>query len=97
MGGASPIYIGSEIYRGSTYGPGHPLAIARVSTCTDLCRALGWLPEGAYRDSPMASLAELARFHDADYLAALARAEAMQAVSNEDRERFRIGADGNPI
>ena len=95
--GATPLYIGSEIYRGSTYGPGHPLAIARVSTCTDLCRALGWLPDAVYREAPLASLEELARFHDPDYLAALKRAEMWQAVSEADRARFRIGADGNPV
>ena len=45
----------------------------------------------------MASEAELLRFHDADYIAALKRAEATQAVDPGDRERYRIGADGNPV
>lgn len=93
----TPLYIGSEIYRHSTYGPGHPLAIPRVSSCTDLCRALGWLPETVYREAPQASIAALARFHDPAYLAALQRAEASQSVSEADRARFRIGADGNPV
>ena len=57
-----PILIGSEIYRGSSYGAKHPLAIPRVSVTLDLVRALGWLAPGQYRDSPMASAAELARF-----------------------------------
>lgn len=48
---ARPLSIGSEIYRRSTYGPGRPLAIPRVSSCTDLCRALGWLPAAAYLDA----------------------------------------------
>jgi acetoin utilization protein AcuC len=90
-------YIGSEIYRRSSYGPKHPLAVPRVSTCTDLCRALGWLPDWAYIEAPMASVTELTRFHDADYIAALQRAEATQSVSDAERARFRIGADGNPI
>lgn len=89
--------IGSEIYRGSSYGPKHPLAIPRVSTTLDLCRALGWLPDEAYLDSPRASPAELARFHHPDYVAALMRAEAEQRVSELDRERFDIGARGNPV
>jgi acetoin utilization protein AcuC len=38
-----PLLIGSEIYRRSTYGPKHPLAIPRVSTALDLIRALGWM------------------------------------------------------
>jgi acetoin utilization protein AcuC len=97
MNEAFPRYIGSEIYRRSTYGPKHPLAIPRVSTCTDLCRAMGWLPDRAYLDAPKASEAELARFHDPAYIAALRRAEETQTVSEADRARFRIGADGNPV
>ena len=93
----SPIYIGSEIYRNSTYGKLHPLAIPRVSTTTDLCRAMGWLPDAQYRESPMATEAQISRFHHPDYIAALRRAEATQAVSDEDRARFSIGAAGNPV
>jgi len=92
-----PVLIGSEIYRRSTYGPKHPLAIPRVSTTLDLIRALGWLPPAQYRDSPMASVTELTRFHDPGYIAALQRAEAAQGVDAADRERYRIGADGNPV
>ncbi|MBS7789956.1 acetoin utilization protein AcuC [Roseococcus sp. SDR] len=92
-----PLLIGSEIYRRSTYGPKHPLAIPRVSTTLDLIRALGWLHPAQYRDSPMASVEQLTRFHDPGYIAALQRAEAAQGVDPEDRERYRIGADGNPV
>ena len=94
---SGPVYIGSEIYRGSTYGPGHPLAVPRVSTCTDLCRALGWLAEGQYIEAPMATEAEVCRFHEPAYAAALRRAEATGGVSEEDRARYRIGAEGNPV
>ncbi|HST75170.1 MAG TPA: acetoin utilization protein AcuC [Acetobacteraceae bacterium] len=93
----SPVYVGSEIYRNSSYGPKHPLAIPRVSTCTDLCRALGWLPDARFVEAPIATDAELARFHDPAYVAALRRAEATQSASPEDRARFRIGVEGNPI
>jgi acetoin utilization protein AcuC len=92
-----PLLIGSEIYRGSTYGPKHPLAIPRVSTTLDLIRALGWLEPSRYIDSPIASVAELTRFHTPAYIAALQRAEATQQVGALDRERHRIGADGNPV
>jgi len=92
-----PLLIGSEIYRRSSYGPKHPLAIPRVSAMLDLVRALGWLPEAQYRDSPLASPAALQRFHTADYVAALMRAEAAQAVGPEDRARHRLGAEGNPV
>ena len=93
----TPLYIGSEIYRNSSYGPKHPLAVPRVSVCTDLCRALGWLPDSVYRDAPMPSENELARFHDPEYLAALRQAEQDQTVSDAVRARFRIGAEGNPV
>lgn len=92
-----PVYIGSEIYRGSTYGPSHPLAIPRVTTCTDLCRAMGWLGDEQFVTAPMAEPADVLRFHDAGYLAVLQRAEATQSVSDEDRARYRIGAEGNPV
>lgn len=92
-----PVYIGSEIYRRSSYGPKHPLAVPRVSTCTDLCRAMGWLPDAVFVPAPMAEEAAVTRFHDPDYVAALRRAEATQTVSEEDRACFRIGAEGNPV
>src|ERR1700710_483864 len=92
-----PLYVGSEIYRNSSYGPKHPLAVPRVSVCTDLCRTLGWLPDEVYRDAPMATDAELTRFHDPAYVAALRQAEADQSVSEAVRARFRIGAEGNPV
>ncbi len=92
-----PLFVGSEIYRFSTYGPTHPLAVPRVSTCIDLCRALGWLTPETYRDAPMATEAQILRYHDPGYLAALRRAEAQRDVGPEDRERYRIGTDNNPI
>jgi acetoin utilization protein AcuC len=92
-----PHYVGSEIYRHSTYGPGHPLAIPRVSTCTDLIRAMGWMDESRCLAAPQASPAQLARFHDPAYIEALQRAEATQSATPEDRARFAIGAEGNPI
>ncbi|MFC3124529.1 acetoin utilization protein AcuC [Pseudoroseomonas globiformis] len=93
----APILIGSEIYRRSTYGPKHPLAIPRVSTALDLIRAIGWLDPARYLDSPRATPAQLARFHHPDYIAALAAAEADQSVPDEVRSRFNIGAQGNPV
>lgn len=97
MGGMRPWLIGSEIYRGSTYGPKHPLAIPRVPPTLDLIRALGWLDESRYRDSPQATFEQLTRFHDPDYVLALMAAERDQAVPERVRERFGIGANGNPV
>lgn len=75
----------------------HPLAIPRVTTCTDLCRAMGWLPDAQFLTAPMAALRDVLRFHDPEYVAALRRAEAAQSVPPEDRDRFCIGAQGNPV
>ena len=91
------IFIGSDLYRHSTYGSTHPLAVPRVSTVIDLCRALGWLDAATYRDAPVATDAQVCRFHDAGYVDALRRAEATQAVSDADRALYRIGAEGNPV
>jgi acetoin utilization protein AcuC len=92
-----PLLVGSEIYRGSTYGPKHPLAIPRVSTTLDLIRAMGWVAPVQYRESPRAMPEQLIRFHTAEYIAALMRAEAEQEVSAEARARHHIGAHGNPV
>lgn len=92
-----PVFIGSEIYRLSSYGPRHPLAIPRVSSTIDLCRALGWLPDGVYIDSPRATPADLARFHDPAYIAAVQDAEFNQTVSDQVRERYNLGRIDNPI
>ncbi len=90
-------FIGSEIYRHSRYGGKHPLAIPRVSLAMDLCRALGWLPDGSYADAPVATPAQLARFHDPDYIAAVAECERTQSATPEQRARFGLGASGNPV
>ncbi len=94
---AKPQFIGSEIYRTSTYGGRHPLAIPRVSTCIDLCRALGWLPDEVYHDSPRAAPQALERFHAPDYVAALQAAEASQGAPDSLRKRHNFGRNGNPI
>jgi acetoin utilization protein AcuC len=92
-----PLLITSEIYRKSTYGPKHPLAIPRVSTALDLIRALGWLDPARTLDSPMATVEQLTRFHTREYIAALRAAEAEQEVPAEVRARHHIGAHGNPV
>jgi len=92
-----PIFIGGEIYRNSSYGRKHPLAIPRVSTAIDLSRAMGWLADAAYRDSPMASPDQLARFHDPDYIRALAAAEADQRVDPGTAARYNLGKLENPV
>jgi hypothetical protein len=93
----APLFIGSDIYRSSSYGGRHPLAISRVSTVIDLVRVLGWLDPAAYVESPLAPPDELVRFHAPDYIAALRRAEADQHIAPETSRRFNIGCNGNPL
>lgn len=92
-----PVFVGSEIYRGSSYGLGHPLRVPRVSTVMDLTRALGWRPPERSVNSPRAKPAALIRWHDADYIAALQRAEARQWVSAAHRARYHLGTPSNPV
>lgn len=92
-----PVFVGSEIYRASRYGATHPLGIPRVSAVMDLCRALGWLPDSAFLDSPMATPDQLARFHDPAYVAAVMEAERTQRIEPEASARWNIGRNGNPI
>lgn len=93
----APVFIGSEVFRGSSYGAWHPLHIPRVPTVTDLARALGWFWPGQYLVAPRARPAALTRFHTPAYLAALQAAEAAQAVSPEVRARHHIGTHANPV
>jgi acetoin utilization protein AcuC len=92
-----PLFIGSEIYRGSSYGGAHPLRVPRVSTVMDLCRAMGWLPAGQFRTSPRAKASALTLFHTPDYVAALQRVEETQVATDADRARHGLGTLSNPV
>ena len=63
----------------------------------ELCELLGWLPDGAYRESRCASRAELCEFHDADYVESLSRCVAAGTVDPGTRERYGFGTLENPI
>jgi acetoin utilization protein AcuC len=92
-----PVFVGSEIYRRAAYGSNHPLTIPRVGPVMDLCRILGWLDDGAFRDSPQASAAQLAAFHDPGYIAALRRADETGRAERAVRERYGLGTMENPV
>ena len=97
-GPAGPaLFIGSEIYRGSSYGGVHPLRVPRVSTVMDMGRALGWLPAQLFRTSPKAKPAALTAWHTPAYIAALQVAEADGSVDPETRARHQIGTASNPV
>lgn len=96
-GDGQALFLGADIYRGSSYGRYHPLRIPRVPTVIDLCRALGWLPPDRWRRSPRARPAALTAFHTPDYIAALMAAEEAQAVTAEMRSRHHLGTPANPV
>jgi acetoin utilization protein AcuC len=93
----TPLFLGSEVYRGSSYGRWHPLRVPRVSTVMDLGRAMGWLPTAQYLNSPRAKPKALHIWHTPDYIAALQRAEADQAVTDDIRARHGLGTVANPV
>jgi acetoin utilization protein AcuC len=93
----SPLLIGSDIYRTPCHVSGHPLAIPRVSLAIDLCRAIGWLPDSVYRDSPQASPQDIMRYHREDYVAAVIEAERNQSVSAAVAREFNLGINGNAV
>lgn len=92
-----PHLIGSEIFRRTGQGSMHPLASPKASAMIDLIRALGWLDEDIYIDSPKATPARLRRFHKSAYIDAVMDFGAPQSASLEVRQRYGIGTDGNPI
>jgi acetoin utilization protein AcuC len=92
-----PLFLGSEIYRGSSYGEWHPLRVPRVSTVMDLSRAMGWLPDAQYRNSPRAKAKALHIWHTPEYITALEQAEKDQHVSDAVRDRHALGTLSNPV
>ncbi len=92
-----PRFIGSEIYRRSSYGPWHPLRVPRVSTVIDMVRALNWFAPGQYLTSPRARPVALAAWHDPSYLSALQAAEVDGHVSATVRQRHALGTASNPV
>ena len=92
-----PLFIGSDIYRRSSYGGWHPLRVPRVSTVIDLSRAMGWLPPEVYLPSPRVKPQTLTIWHTPDYVQALHAAEAAQSVTEEVRARHAIGTPANPV
>lgn len=92
-----PLFVGSDVYRKPAFGGHHPLSIVRVSGVVDVCRLLGWFEPEQYRESPVATIDQLLRFHRADYVEALREADASGSVDPAVRRRYRIGTMENPL
>lgn len=96
-----PLFLGSDIYRGSSYGGLHPLRVPRVSTVIDLGRALGWLPPERYRTSPRAKAPALHLWHRPDYIAALIEAERLAQAGlpapADWPQLYGLGTLSNPL
>jgi len=90
-------FVSSEIYRRSGFGDNHPLSIPRVSAVMELCAALGWLLADGYVDSPQATPAQLARFHDPAYIAAVGDIDARGKATPVERTLYGIGTLENPV
>jgi acetoin utilization protein AcuC len=93
----APVFVGHDLYRQAAYGRHHPLAIPRVESATDLCRALGWLEPRQVSVSPRACEAQLARFHTPDYIGALREATRTGTVTAETKRRHALGTMENPL
>jgi acetoin utilization protein AcuC len=91
-----PLYVGAEIFARPAFPPPHPLAFPRAGHVEALCRSLGWL-DNAYVRSQPATFAELACYHDPEYIDAVARADRDQSVDADMRTRFNLGTRANPI
>src|ERR1700759_2183211 len=85
-----PLYIGAEIFARPAFPPPHPLAFPRAGHVEALCRALGWLDENYVASRP-ATMADLSRYHDLEYIEAVARADRDQSVDAAMRARFNLG------
>ncbi len=94
MSGAT--LIGAEIYRKPGFGKNHPLAIPRVGLVMETCEAMGWFGND-YRISPIATIAEVTRFHDPAYVEAVARVSATGKAETADREKYQLGTMENPV
>ena len=92
-----PVYIGSEVYRQSSFGHNHPLSYARQESVLDMVRVLGWLPEQMFLTSSQADIDTLTQFHNSDYVQALKRADGEGKARVSDRENYNFGTMENPL
>lgn len=92
------VYIGPARVQRTGARVNHPLfSVPRLALTLDLIRHCGALQDSEYRLGRVATAAELAAFHSAPYIEALARASARGHASHTDRECFHLGTLENPV
>ena len=91
----SPILISNEIYRLLPFDQSHPLALNRIVPVIDLAQSLNWLDESQYKESSIASVDMLARYHDIDYVEAVLSAENNRCIPVTLGKRYNLGRHGN--
>lgn len=92
------VYVGPARLQRTGARVNHPLfSVPRLALTLDLIRHCGALEEHEYRLGRVAEFDELAAFHTAAYIDALARASARGHAQHLDREQFNLGTLENPI
>ena len=94
---APALFVASDFCRRPGFGRHHPLSIPRVSAVLELCASLGWLDESCMRTSRVATVGELGRHHDVDYIEALRASDAAGCVEPGIRTRYGFGGFENPL
>jgi len=95
--GREASFVASAFCRRTGFGNRHPLSIPRVATVLELCELFGWLDDCSFAESGAATREQLLEFHDAAYVDALQRADALGQVSRQARERYGFGTLENPL
>jgi len=91
----SPVLISNDIYRLLPFDLSHPLALNRIMPVIGLAKILNWLDETQYKESSIASVDMLARYHDIDYVQAVLSAENNRCIPVTLAKRYNLGRHGN--
>lgn len=90
-------FVDHPVFSQAAWSGMHPLAFARQANVRKLSTAMGWLTPADIVIADLPTRETLLRFHDADYVEALAQAIASGQVSAAARERYAFGTMENPI
>ncbi|MDE2561164.1 MAG: hypothetical protein KGL48_02855 [Sphingomonadales bacterium] len=85
------------MFSSAAWGSMHPLAFARQANVRRLAADMGWLGTDDVIEAALPTRETLLRFHDPDYVDALAEAVSSGLVSPAARERYAFGTMENPI